>query len=188
LRTIRLATVLLAAALVAPAPALAHSGLTQRQNLPIPQVMFAVAATVVLCVSFVALAVLWATPRLQEPRWRPLPFGRALAGRVVEILCGAVGVALLGLVIAAGYAGEQSGAGNLAPTFILIAFWVGFVVLSLLFGDVFRAFSPWRAIGRATGALLGSRAPAPHPYLARLGRWPAAVVLLVFAWIELVGR
>jgi len=184
LRTVRLATVLLAAALVAPAPALAHSGLTQRQNLPIPQVMFAVAATVVLCVSFVALAVLWATPRLQEPRWRPLP----IRTRTAEGVCGAIGVGLLVLVIVGGYAGPQSGADNVAPTFILIVFWVGLVVLSLLFGDVFRAFSPWRAIGRATGALLGHRAPAPHPYPARLGRWPAAAVLLIFAWIELVGR
>jgi hypothetical protein len=188
LRTVRLVTVLLAAALVAPTAASAHSGLTQRQNLPIPPVMFAVAATVVLCVSFVALAVLWAEPRLQEPRWRPLPFGRALGSRAVEVVCGAIGVALLVVVIAGGYAGEQSGAGNLAPTFILIVFWVGLVVLSLLFGDVFRAFSPWRAIGRTTGALLGPRAAAPHPYPARLGRWPAALVLLVFAWIELVGR
>ncbi len=141
MRTIRLATVLLAAALGAPAPAVAHSGLTQ-QNLPIAQLMFAVAATAVLCVSFVALARLWATPRLQEPHWRPLPFGRALGSRAVEVVCAANGVALLDLVVAARYAGEQSGAGNLAPTFILIIFWVGLVVLSLLFGDVFRAFSP----------------------------------------------
>jgi hypothetical protein len=138
----------------------------------------------VLCISFVALAVLWAEPRLQEPRWRPL----GLRTRAAEFVCGAIGVALLVLVIVGGYVGPQSGADNLAPTFILIIFWVGLVVLSLLFGDVFRAFSPWRAIGRATGALLGRRAPAPHPYPARLGRWPAALVLLVFAWIELVGR
>ena len=103
MRTVRLATVLLAAALVAPAPALAHSGLTQRQNLPIPQVMFAVAATAVLCVSFVALAVLWATPRLQEPRWRPLP----IRTRAAEGVCGAIGVGLLVLVIVGGYAGPQ---------------------------------------------------------------------------------
>ena len=113
---------------------------------------------------------------------------RARQPRRSRSCAGPIGVALLGLVIVAGYAGEQSGAENLAPTFILITSGSGSCSLSLLFGDVFRAFSPWRAIGRATGALLGRRAPAPHPYPARLGRWPAAVVLLVFAWIELVGR
>jgi hypothetical protein len=32
-----------------------------------------------------------------------------------------------------------------------VHFWVGLVVVSVLFGDVFRAFNPWRAFGRATG-------------------------------------
>jgi hypothetical protein len=187
-RTVRLVAVLLVAGLAAPAQASAHSGLTQRQNLPIPPLMFGVTAAVVLVVSFVALAVLWPQPRMQTPPWRPLPIGRALASRPVEIACGTIGVALLALVIAGGYVGPQSGAGNVAPTFILIVFWVGMVFASLLFGDVFRAFSPWRAIGRATGALLGRRAPAPNPYPDWLGRWPAAAVLLSFAWIELVGR
>jgi hypothetical protein len=188
LRTARLAAAALIAALPAPAPAAAHSGLTSRQNLPIPPTMFAVAAAAVLAVSFVALAVLWPQPRMQSPPWRPLPLGRALASRPVEIVCGTIGVALLVVVIGGGYFGPQSGAGNVAPTFILITFWVGLVFASLLFGDVFRAFSPWRAIGRATGALLGRRAPAPYPYPERLGRWPAAAVLLIFGWIELVGR
>jgi hypothetical protein len=188
LRTVRLVAGPLIAALAAPDPAAAHSGLTSRQNLPIPPAMFGVAAAVVLAVSFVALAVLWPRPRMQNPPWRPLPFGRAPASRPVEIACGTIGVALLAVVIAGGYLGPQSGADNVAPTFILITFWVGLVFASLLFGDVFRAFSPWRAIGRATGALLGRRAPAPYPYPERLGRWPAAAVLLVFGWIELVGR
>jgi hypothetical protein len=178
----------LLAALVAPAQAAAHSGLTQRQNLPIPSALFGVAAATVLAVSFVALAVLWRRPRMQTPPWRPLPLGRSLGSRPVEVACGTIGVALLALVIVGGYVGPQSGAENFAPTFILIVFWVGLVFASLLFGDVFRAFSPWRAIGRATGALLGRRAPAPNPYPAWLGRWPTALVLVIFAWIELVGR
>jgi hypothetical protein len=61
------------------------------------------------------------------------------------------------------------------------------VVLSILFGDVFRAFNPWRAIGRAVGAVVGRRGPARRPYPEQLGRWPAAAGLFVFTWIELVG-
>jgi hypothetical protein len=108
--------------------------------------------------------------------------------RAVEVVCGAIGVALLALVIVGGYVGPDAGADNLAPTFILIIFWVGLVFASQLFGDVFRALNPWRATGRAFGGLLGSRRPAPTPYPEWLGRWPTALVLVIVAWIELVGR
>jgi hypothetical protein len=80
-------------------------------------------------------------------------------------------------VIVAGYVGGGSALDNLAPTFILIDFWVGLVFVSLVFGDVFRAFSPWRAI----------RLPGIRPYPERLGRLPAALALLGFTWIELVS-
>ena len=53
---------------------------------------------------------------------------------------------------------------------------------SALFGDVFRAFSPWRAIGRVLPRSKGLR-----PYPEWLGRWPAAGGLLVFTWIELAS-
>jgi hypothetical protein len=188
MRPIRVAAVVAFTALAAPASAFAHSGLSQRQNLPIPDWLFAWAAAAVLVVSFGALAVLWPQPRLETASWRPLPGGRVLAGRPVEILCGLFGVALLVLTIVGGYTGVNTGADNFAPAFILIVFWVGLVFVSIVFGDVFRAISPWRAIGRATGALLGRRAPAPRAYPERLGRWPAAAVLLIFPWIELVGK
>jgi hypothetical protein len=168
----------------------AHSGLSARQNLPIPEWLFGWAAAAVLVVSFAALAVLWPRPRLEQPSWRPLPFGigRFLGSRGVDVACGAIGVALLAVVIVAGYVGPDSGADNLAPTFRFIIFWVGLVFASVLFGDLFRAFSPWRAIGRATGAMLGRRAPLHRPYPERLGRWPAAAGLLVFTWVELVSE
>ena len=189
MRPLRVAAVVALSALAAPASAFAHSGLSQRQNLPIPDWLFAWAAAAVLVVSFGALAVLWPQPRLEKVSWRPLPWGigRALGSRVVDVACGTIGVALLVLTIVGGYVGVNTGADNFAPAFILIIFWVGLVFASLVFGDVFRAFSPWRAIGRATGAMLGRRAPSPRAYPEKLGRWPAAAVLLIFPWIELVG-
>jgi hypothetical protein len=179
---------LAAAALAVPATAAAHGGPIQRNPLPIEPWLFGWAAAAVLVVSFAALALLWPRPRLEEPSWRPLPLGRALASRAVEALCGAIGVALLVIVVVAGYVGPDSAADNLVPTFIMITFWVGVVVLSILFGDVFRAFNPWRAIGRAVGAIVGRRGPARRPYPERLGRWPAVAGLLMFTWIELVGQ
>lgn len=166
------------AAALAPQAAQAH-GLVQRTTLPIPEVVFAWAAAIVLVLSFVGLAVLWPTPRLQDPPWRPLPvgLGRVLGSAVVAVLCAAIGGALFAIVIYAGYEGGGSALDNLAPTFILIDFWVGLVFASVLFGDVFRAFSPWRAI----------QLPGIRPYPERWGRYPAAIALLGFTWIELVS-
>ena len=177
-----------AAALAAAAPAQAH-GLTGRADLPIPIELFVLGAALVLIVSFLGLAALWPRPQLEQDRFRPLPkaVSRVLTARAVEIGCGAIGAALLALVIVGGFAGSAVVSDNIAPTFVYVAFWLGLVPISLLFGDVFRAFNPWRAVGRAVGGVLGSRAPEPLPYPEKLGRWPAAAGLLAFAWLELVS-
>jgi hypothetical protein len=170
---------------------IAH-GLVARSDLPIPEWLFAWAAAMVLVVSFVALAVLWPEPRLERERWRPLPggLGRVLGSAPVAILCGAIGAFLLFLVVYTGLRGTQSATANFAPTFIYVIFWLALVPLSVLFGDVFKAFNPWRAIGRAVGWVAGKAArtdmPAPLAYPERLGHWPAAAGIFAFAAMELV--
>ncbi len=168
---------ILAALLFLPAAAEAH-GLVQRPPLPIPQWLFAWAAAAVLVISFFALAVLWPTPRLEQDNWRPLV--SRWVSLPLEVLWGAIGVFLLVVTIIAGYVGSGSALDNWAPTFVMITFWVGLVFVSILFGDVFKALSPWRALGRLLPQL-------NRPYPERLGRWPAAVGLFVFVWIELVS-
>ena len=165
---------------------LAH-GIVGREDLPISKTWFLVGATIVLVVSFVALATLWQSPRLEDLRERRL----FAVPRVVEVLCGAGGVAAFAIIVYAGLAGEQNVQANLAPTAIHVIFWVGIPVLSLLFGDVFRAFNPWRAIGRAAGWLAGRVArnalPEPLPYPGRLGFWPAAAGIAAYGWLENVS-
>jgi hypothetical protein len=183
-----LALVLVAAGAVAasaPASALAH-GLVGRQDLPIPKWLFGWAAAVVLVASFVGLAVLWPKPRLEQAP------ERRVAGlpRWLDPLLGAIGLAVFGLVVYAGFAGSQTTTNNIAPTAIFVIFWVAIPIASLLFGDVFKALNPWRAAARAVAWLAGkvSRGglPAPMAYPAKLGRWPAALGILAFAWVELV--
>ncbi|HEX8157281.1 MAG TPA: fenitrothion hydrolase [Solirubrobacteraceae bacterium] len=168
-----------------PEAALAH-GIVGREDLPIPKWLFGWAATAVLVASFVGLAVLWPKPRLEVPVQRR----RASVPALLEPICGAIGVAVFVLVVYAGFAGTQTTTSNLAPTFIFVIFWVGLAILSPIFGDVFAAFSPWRAIARAVAGLVSGVSrdslPAPLPYPDRLGRWPAAIGILAFAWIELV--
>ena len=168
-------------------------GLVGRSDLPIPEWLFGWAAAAVLVVSFIGLAMLWPQPRLEADRWRPLPgsLGRLIAGRAIEVVCGAVGLFLLGVTIWSGIAGVQAPSANFAPTFVYVIFWVGLVPVSVLFGDLFRAFNPWRAGGRAVSWVArraaGEAFPAPFSYPDRLGHWPAAATLLLFTTMELVA-
>jgi hypothetical protein len=169
--------------LALPAVASAH-GLVGKQDLPIPKWLFAWAAAIVLVASFVGLAALWQEPRLQDVRERVL----VRVPRVLDVLAGAFGVFVFGVTVYAGLRGIQNPQANLAPTMVFVIFWVGIPFASVLFGDVFAAFNPWRAVGRATGWVVGRLgAPVePLPYPAWLGRWPAAFGILAFAWVELV--
>ena len=160
---------------------IAH-GLVQRADLPIPEEWFIRASAVVLAVSFLALAVLWPKPKLERPRWRPLPgpLDRALCSRALRIACGTIGVLLLAVTIASGFAGPEGPQDNFAPTFVYVVFWVGLALCSVVLGDVFRAFNPWLALGRLLPA-------ARRPYPERLGHWPAVAGLAAFAWMELAS-
>ena len=167
-------------------PAAAH-GLVARRDLPVPEWLFFWGAAIVLVVSFIALAALWREPQLEEAEGRPL-FRMPIW---VEAICGAVGLALFGVLVYAGLAGSQTPTNNLLPTFVYVGFWVGVAAASAVFGNVFAAFSPWRAIGRATGwaarRLARGELPEPLAYPQRLGWWPAVVGLLAFGWLELVA-
>jgi hypothetical protein len=136
-------------------------------------------------ISFVGLASGWSQPRLQQWRERrvlPLP-------RAAEVLLGALGFFVFVVCVYAGLAGSDSVVENLAPTAVYVAFWVGVPFVTLLFGDVFRLVSPWRAVGRVTGWLVARAArgtpPEPLAYPERLGRWPAVAGILGFVICEL---
>jgi hypothetical protein len=164
-----------------PAPVFAH-GLVGRADLPIPKSLFAAAAATVLVVSFLALATLWSTPRLQELRERRL-FRLPV---VVDIVFGLVGVLAFGASVYAGLAGTDAEQDNLAPTVVFVLLWVGIPFASLVFGDVFRLLSPWRAIGRVVGWVVARVAPAePLDYPEWLGRRPAMAGVFLFGVIEL---
>jgi hypothetical protein len=175
-----------------PPSALAH-GLTGRADLPIPRWLFGWGAAAALVISFVCLGALWRKPKFSEyPIWPfPTAVSRVLLSRPARVLYGTIGVFLLGLAIWAGLFGEQTPVFNLTPTFVYVAFWVGIVPASALFGDVFRAFNPWLAIARAVSfvgsRLVGDRLGQGIPYPERLGQWPAAAGLLAFTWLELLA-
>ena len=96
---------------------------------------------------------------------------------------------MFALVVYAGYEGVAYYTANFDPTFIFVIFWVGVPVSSVLLGNWFSAFSPWRAFARGL-RWLSSRFRVewrpPFSYPAWLGRWPVVAGLLGFGWLELV--
>jgi hypothetical protein len=177
--------------LSAPFEIVAHA-LVGRRDLPIPEWLFAWAASLVLIVSFVALSMAWHRSRFEGSEWRPVPawLSRALINGVTEVIAGALGVFLLGVVIWAGLKGTEAPDRNFSLTFVFYTVWIGVVFVSVFAGDVFRAFNPWRAIARAIGGVFrlaaGQSQPPPLRYPERLGRWPAVGAILGFVVLELV--
>jgi hypothetical protein len=169
----------------------AHA-LVARQDLPIPAWLFAWAASIVLIVSFYALSAGWRTSRFEGDFWRPLgseQLSRVLLGVPAQAIFGLIGIFLLGVVIYSGLHGTDAPDRNFAVTFVFVTAWLGFPLLGVLVGDLFRAFNPWRAVGRAVGTGfrgIARQPPAHLPYPERLGRWPAAGGLLAFVWLEVV--
>lgn len=172
-------------ALVIP---LAH-GLGGRTDLPLPGWLFSWGAAIVLAVSFFALAALWTDAKLETARVREL----FSIPKIVEPLCGVVGVAIFAALVYFGFAGNQDADQNVVPTFVYVFFWTMLPLLSAVVGDLFRPFNPWRAVGLGAAWLRSRRepehnhAPARFAYPEKLGRWPAMLGLFAFGWLELVS-
>jgi hypothetical protein len=171
-------------ALLWPGAAAAH-GIVGRADLPIPSWLFGWAAAVVIVISFVAMFRLRGT-RLGSLRRRPL----VTVARPFEWLAGALGLAIFAIVVYAGLRGEQNFTSNLAPTMVYVIFWVGIPIFSAFVGDIWRPFNPWRSVARAATATIRALGVEPRPLLGtypeRIGRYPAALTLAGFAWLELV--
>jgi hypothetical protein len=150
---------------------LAH-GVGQSQDLPLPLdlVLQAGAATVVI--SFLVVAVWWKRPRLGPAPERPAP-GHRLRFLVLAVTLYLVGNALFG----------PRGPQNPAAHALFVWLWVGLVPVSVVFGPVWREVNPLRTLFR----LLRLPAAGLRPVPPEAGRWPAAIALLAFVWLELVA-
>jgi hypothetical protein len=174
-----------ALALAWPGVALAH-GLAAKEDLPVPTWLFAWASALVLVASFVAVSILWPAPRFTTPREKVV----ARVPAALEAVSGVAGVAVFAFCVYAGLAGSDSPRADILPTAVFVVFWIAIPFASVVLGDVFRPFNPWRAVARAAvwaWGRTGRAAPwRTRTYPAALGRWPATATILVFTWVELV--
>lgn len=162
-------------------------GIASRHDLPLPFGYVVVGAVLALAISFAVLLLAWRRPRyatvdgLTLPRLTGVvdaPVTRAVARLVVLVLYAWVAMALLF---------GRDLLTNPSFGFVYVWMWVGLVPLSLLLGQFWRATNPVRTVHRVLCALARVH---PDDGLLRLpavvGRWPAALGLLAFAWLELV--
>jgi len=165
-------------------------GIGTVQDLPLPAWMLLFGGVVVLVLSFLLLGLLWRRPLLASHE-----HGREVGEGISRLVLGPlrvfvqlVSVVLFVFVWTAALFGDTDPFRNLAPTWVYVIFWLGVPLLSVVLGNVWRALSPWRAI--ADGFVWvrersGGDARPLADYSARVGRWPAVVMLFAFVSLEL---
>jgi hypothetical protein len=167
----------------------AHA-LMRRYDLPLPLGFFLIAAGAAVAVTFVVLVLATQRPKMIETARAPgRVFARGTLPASAVIVARALSVALLLLVVAAGLFGHQNPFKNLAPVAIWVIWWVGFGLLSAFVGNLWPILNPFAALFDFAEWLASRRGGKLAPqwrYPAWLGTWPACLLLLVFAWLELV--
>ncbi len=166
-----------------PGAAYAH-GVQGRAETPIPISAFFWVAGAVLIVSFAVLGIGWSRPRLTTVPWRAAPpwLSTTITSPVTLWLVRALVLASFLLVLAAAATGSRRLNENIAPLTIFVVWWAGLVPLSVLLGNVWQAVNPWVTLARLARLPDATQREPP----AGLGWWPAAILLVAWAWIELV--
>lgn len=165
-------------------------GLGGARDLPVPVPLAIAAGTAAVAATFVILALAWRSPRFEGPRASSGIRRRAIAffdSAVWDRFSAGLGLVVFGWCWWALLAGADSNTNPVFGVFYVLV-WVGVLPLSLLFGRVAHALSPWRTIARLRCWI--TRVPADRglfDYPERLGYWPAALGLFAFVWQELVS-
>jgi hypothetical protein len=118
----------------------------------------------------------------------PPAFQRLLLSTPLRAVLGAISFGVLVFLWLGALVGKNDSGVNFTPTFVYVYFWIGMVLVVVLVGDVWSVLSPWKAAADGAGWIarrLGLRDGPPYAYPERLGRWPAAVLLLSFTAMEL---
>ena len=111
-----------------------------------------------------------------------------VTGKVVTAPLKALSVTLFAIVVAAAFFGTDKPIENLAPTFVWIGWWVGLGYAVALLGNVWALINPWKIVYEWAEKLLRVEDSGPDAdadrYPADWELWPAAILFLIFAWLE----
>jgi len=169
---------------VIPGAALAH-GVGVRGDLPLPLWAVSYGAVGVLVITFVTLLRLWPDPRFEGGHaTRSLPTGASRAVDLLEWPVRLLGLALLGLTLAAALVGSGISSRNPAPFVLYVGVWVGVAFAQPLIGDVWRWLNPFETVAIGLDRL--DLVVEGDDRVARWGHWPAVATMLTYLWLELV--
>lgn len=189
----RLAQLVSIGCVFAAASAQAH-GFGQRYDLPIPLSFYVFGAGATVALSFVMAAIFLRTPDVPGAD-RRLPLLRSGAARGyahgLAFVIRTASAAYFILMVAAGEFGAQTPLRNIIVVSVWIIGWVAVSLCSALVGDVWRLINPWDTFFRAAERIhahlrRGRSLPFRWPYPVALDRWPALLLFIAFAWMELV--
>jgi hypothetical protein len=154
----------------------------------VPLWLFVFGASTALIVSFVALSALWTEPRFEgrpTPSAGPSPIQSILTNRGLEWTIRILSLVFF-VIVAMASARRVSDTETIGPIVVYAWFWVGLPIAHALFGNLWATLSPFDTIGRLAGFDEEQAVSPPRPYPPSWGKWPAAVLLFAFVWVELV--
>ena len=165
-------------------------GFDERHDLPAPLGHFVLGAALAVTLSFV-LAALFARGAPASPGERVAQGAPVRLPFMVVAGLRLAGLLLFAVVVFAAFAGTADPVMNIAPTFVWIVWWVGLSLVAACVCNLWPLLDPWatlfdaadwaaRGLGLRSGIALQWRWPPA------LGMWPAAVLLLVWSWLEVV--
>jgi hypothetical protein len=161
--------------IMATSPALAHTS-EQGFVLLLPTVIYIRFGVATVALTVLVLAILPARKSLQVFAHKALPgFGAPRLESAASLLS----LALLGGLLWLGVEGPRDPLANLLPLTIWTLWWVGFVSLQGLAGDLWFWLNPWTGIFRLLPGGLDAKPRFSLP--ARLGSLPGILAFFAFA-------
>ncbi len=156
----------------------------QRYDLPIPLWLYLAGAGAVVVVSFLIFVLRARTAAGGDPP-SPTASGSLATARPVPLveLWRVLAVAALAVVVAAGIFGNQDMVRNIAPIAVWVVLRVAVSLLCGFLGDIWSVVNPWAALHRWFSPRPDRAFLAYPPWL---GAWPGVILLLGFAWAELL--
>jgi len=169
-------------------------GFEERYDLPVPLAYVIVGACACVLLTFI-VAVVWmrrpAVSQVKRALNAQLSHGDSNINSFWHWFAKGISFVLFVLTLAAALWGTRDPLMNLAPTLIWIGWWVGLSFAVIIFGNFWTRIDPWRtlfellnAITRRLGLTKGIALNLPWP--ARIGRWLASVLLLVWCGLEVI--
>jgi len=159
-------------------------GVQGRADTPVPIEAFFLVAAIVLVLSFVGLSFGWSKPKLSSYKWVEAPYliQATVLSPITLLIFRLISLGIFLIVLFASMFGSTTLGSNISPLVVFVVWWIALVPVAGLFGNAWRSINPWITIAKTLKFKSETDKTLPN----WVGVWPSAVILLLFAWLELV--